>query len=214
MGKVRCHMTMTIDGYVAGPNQRVDAPFGDGAERLNDWMFQTRTFHELSGADGGDEDPSDDVLRERLADVGATIMGRNMFGGGPGPWGDDPWTGWWGDEPPYHTPVFVLTHHPRPPLEMRGGTTFHFVTDGIAPALQRARAAAGSRDVVIGGGADLVRQCLRAGAIDELELHLVPLLLAGGERLFDDSVHPIPRLRQARSMPGAGVTHVKLQVLR
>jgi dihydrofolate reductase len=214
MSPVRCHMTMTLDGYVAGPNQSVDHPFGEGTEHLNDWMFRLKSARALFGEEGGETGASDDVLRERMANIGATIMGRNMFGGGPGPWGEEPWNGWWGDDPPYHTPVFVLTHHPRAPLVMQGGTTFYFVTDGIESALEQARAAAGDKDIVIGGGANVVQQYLAAGLIDELEIHLVPLLLGGGERLFDNLSGADLPFEPVRTVQGSGVTHLKYRIAK
>jgi len=171
VSKVTCDMSMSVDGYVSGVHQRLDAPFGDGpGERLHRWMF---------------EQPAENAAEiERITAAGAYVMGRNMFGPGRGNW-DETWTGWWGEEPPYHAPVFVLTHHPRASVEMRGGTTFQFVTDGIEAALARARAAAGDADVAIAGGAATVNQYLAAGLVDELRLHVVPMILGAGERLFD-----------------------------
>ncbi len=148
MSKLRFNITMTLDGYVAGPNPSVENPLGEGADHLHDWALNLKTFRELRGEAGGETGTNDDVLRETFADVGATIMGRNMFGGGPGPWGKEPWRGWWGDNPPFHTPVFVLTHYAREPLAMQGGTTFFFVTDGVEAALKQAREVAGTKDVV------------------------------------------------------------------
>ena len=171
MGKVTCGMAVSVDGYVAGPNQRADAPFGDGVgESLHRWMFEAA------------EENAAEIAA--LSSAGAFIMGRNMFGPGRGEWDLD-WTGWWGEEPPYHAPVFVLTHHEREPVEMKGGTTFHFVTGGIAEALDRAREAAGDRDVAIAGGAATVNQYLAAGLVDELRLHVAPVVLGQGERLFE-----------------------------
>jgi dihydrofolate reductase len=211
LGIVRTHMTTTLDGYVAGPNQGPDAPFGEGTEHLNDWMLSIRTAREMFGMEGGETDGSDDVFRERLENIGAVVMGRNMFGGGPGPWRDDPpWNGWWGDNPPYHCPVFVLTHHARQPLDMEGGTTFHFVTDGIESAIRQAKAAAGDKDVVVGGGANVIQQALRAGLVDELEVHLVPQILGAGERLLDSL--EAASWEQVRAVPGTGVTHLKYRV--
>jgi dihydrofolate reductase len=170
MSKLRFQITMTLDGYVAGPNQSLDHPIGEWTEHLHDWLFATKAFHEMHGGDEGGSGINDDIVREAFANVGATIMGRNMFGGGPGPWhADQPWNGWWGENPPFHTPVFVLTHHARPPLEMQGGTTFHFVTDGIESALRQAKALAAGKDVSLGGGADVAQQYLAAGLIDEVE---------------------------------------------
>ena len=214
MTVVRTHMSMTLDGYVAGPNPSLDKPFGEGAEHLNDWMFALRSAREMWGEEGGETGASDDVFRERLGNLGAVVMGRNMFGGGPGPWGAEPWNGWWGENPPYHTPVFVLTHFAREPQVMEGGTTFYFVTDGIESAIRQAKAAAGTRDVVIGGGANVIQQALRAGLVDELELHLVPLLLGAGERLLDNLGSGGAGLEQVRSVVGTGVTHLKYRVVR
>jgi dihydrofolate reductase len=186
MAKLRFNITMSLDGYVAGPGQSLENPLGEGGRGLHEWAFATRTWRAMHGMDGGETGLDDDRAVAATEDVGATIMGRNMFGPVRGPWADDAWTGWWGDDPPFHTPVIVLTHHPREPLEMRGGTTFHFVSDGIESALERAVQAAGGRDVSLGGGADAARQYLRAGLIDAMEIHVVPMFLGGGSRLFED----------------------------
>jgi len=186
MTKLRFQITMSLDGYVAGPNQSVKNPLGEGGERLHDWAWATRTFRASHGMEGGETGPDDDIAAETLQNIGATIMGRHMFGGGDGPWGDDPWRGWWGDNPPFHTPVFVLTHHRREPLVMEGGTTFHFV-GGIHEALEQAKTAAGGKDVRLGGGADVAQQYLKAGLIDEMEIHAVPLLRGDGARLFENT---------------------------
>jgi dihydrofolate reductase len=207
-------MSITLDGYVAGPNQSLDKPFGEGADHLSDWMFSLRSAREMFGEEGGETGASDDVLRERMGNIGAVVMGRNMFGGGPGPWGPEPWNGWWGENPPYHTPVFVLTHYAREPQVMEGGTTFYFVRDGIESAIQRTKAAAGAQDVVIGGGANAIQQALRAGLADELELHLVPMLLGGGERLLDNLGGRVRGFEQVRAVVGTGVTHLKYRVLK
>jgi dihydrofolate reductase len=175
--------------------------------------LKTRAFAEMHGREGGETGADDDIMRESFANVGATLMGRNMFGGGPGPWGDEPWRGWWGEEPPFRTPVFVLTHHEREPLEMEGGTTFHFVTEGIEAALEQATAAAGGKDVHIGGGAQTGQQYLRAGLIDELGLHVVPQLLGGGERLFDNLDGADIRLEQVRVVATPDAAHLKYRVL-
>ena len=186
MGKLKFTISMSLDGYAAGPNQSLDNPLGQGGMALHEWAFATRTFSEMQGREGGSTGLDDDQARLWSENVGAVIMGRNMFGPIRGEWPDDEWKGWWGDEPPYHTPVFVLTHHAREPVEMEGGTTFHFVTDGIEAAHERARGAVGDRDVAIGGGASTVRQYLRAGLVDEMRIHMAPVLLGAGERLFDD----------------------------
>ena len=186
MAELKFTMSMSLDGYVAGPNQSLENPLGEGGTALHEWAFATRTFHEMQGREGGETGLDDDQAALWNADVGAVIMGRNMFGPIRGEWPDKSWTSWWGDEPPYRAPVFVLTHYAREPVEMRGGTTFHFVTGGIAVALERAREAAGGKDVAIGGGASTVRQYLRAGLVDEMRLHVTPVLLGAGESIFDD----------------------------
>jgi dihydrofolate reductase len=180
---------------------------------LHQWLFELEAWRTLEGQEGGDVNASTAVVEEAQANVGAHIMGRNMFGGGPGPWSEDPpWNGWWGDDPPFHTPVFVLTHHPRELLEMEGGTTFTFVTDGIESALEQAKKAAGGLDVLIGGGAHAVQQYLAAGLVDEFELHIVPILLGAGERLLENVGNL--ELRQVRAIEAPGVTHVKYLVVR
>ena len=214
MGKLRFQITIALDGYVAGPNQSVENPLGEGGMRLHEWAFKLKSFREMHGDTGGGETgTNDDVVREAFANIGATIMGRNMFGGGPGPWGKEPWNGWWGDDPPFHTPVFVLTHHAREPLVMKGGTTFVFVTDGIRSALERAREAAGRCDVALGGGANVAQQYLAAGLIEEMEIHLVPILLGGGARLLDNLPASEVRLEPVRTIEGPGVTHIKYRVV-
>ncbi len=206
------HISASVDGYVAGPNQTQDEPLGAGGEGLHEWAVRLRTWREAAGLEGGEEDASSPVLREAVANVGAEIMGRGKFGpASRGAWGDDPWRGWWGDEPPFHKPVFVITHHAREPLTL-SDTTFTFVTDGIEAALEQARAAADGRDVYIGGGADVINQYLAAGLVDELELHVVPILLGGGARLFEGTGSP--RLELIRALDAPGVTHVKYRVLR
>ena len=185
MGKLRAIITTSLDGYVAGPNQSEENPLGIGGEELHEWMFPLKAFNERHGREGGEVTASSPVVEGWWENVGAIIMGRNMFGGGPGPW-DESWKGWWGEDPPYHVPVFVLTHHEREPLEMKGGTTFHFVTEGIDAALDRARQAAGDADVTIMGGANAIQQYLAAGHLDELEISISTRLLGGGERLLDN----------------------------
>ncbi|MFG2099402.1 dihydrofolate reductase family protein [Micromonospora echinaurantiaca] len=202
MSTVTCHISMSLDGYVAGPEQSVQDPLGKGGMRLHDWAFP---------ADGERSEVDARVLDEVTRDVGAYVMGRRMFGGGDGPW-DESWRGWWGEDPPFHTPVFVLTHQPRDPLPMAGGTEFRFVTDGIHSALAQARAAAGDREVAIAGGASTVRQYLAAGLLDSLHLHIVPILLGAGERLLVDVGDP--RLEQVAVVAGPRVTHVRYRVLR
>jgi dihydrofolate reductase len=209
MSKVKTNIAMSLDGFVAGPNQSESDPLGIGGMQLHEWLVSLKAFRETHGADGGDVNASTPIAEEILGNVGATIMGRNMFGGGPGPWVDDRWRGYWGEDPPYHHPVFVLTRHAREPLELEGGTTFHFVTDGIESALQQARAAAGDKDVSIGGGANAVQQYLAAGLLDELTVSLVPILLGEGARLFDNLGEPTPTLRQVQAVAAPGVTHIR-----
>ena len=202
---------MSLDGFVAGPEQSVENPIGQGGMRLHDWVFQTASWRRQHGLEGGDRGVDADVVDEVVQGVGAYIMGRRMFGGRDGPW-DETWTGWWGEDPPYHTPVFVLTHHPREPVSMQGGTTFTFVTDGIESALDQARAAAGDQDVAIAGGASVVQQYLAAGMLDELYLHIVPVILAAGERLLTDVGDPT--LEPVKVIASPAVTHVKYRVVR
>jgi dihydrofolate reductase len=209
MSNLRCHISMSLDGYVAGPNQSQENPLGEGGEQLHNWAFALGAWRQLHGMEGGDVNESAPVVEQSRENIGAGVMGRNMFGPiGGGPWGDD-WTGWWGEDPPYHYPVFVLTHYPRDPLTMNGGTTFHFVTDGIESALERAREAAQGKDVVLWGGGDVVNQYLTAGLLDELELNVVPVLLGGGSRLFDRAGAADVQLEQVRAIQAPGVTHLK-----
>jgi dihydrofolate reductase len=185
VSKLRVHtFSISIDGYGAGPSQDLQNPLGVGGPALFDWFFHTRTWQRMHGADEGETGVDDDQAARGFDGIGAWILGRNMFGPVRGPWPDESWTGWWGDEPPYHTPVFVLTHHPRAPLRMAGGTEFRFITDGIHGALQQAKDAAGGRDVRLGGGVSTIRQYLRAALIDELHLAIAPVLLGTGEHLL------------------------------
>jgi dihydrofolate reductase len=211
MSRVRVHISVSTDGYVAGPDQSLEHPLGVGGESLHEWLVPLRAWREPHGMDGGEVNASTPVVEEAQANVGAEIMGRGKFGGGPGPWGDDPWQGWWGDEPPFHMPVFVLTQYEREQLTL-ADTTFTFVTDGIASALEQARRTAAGKDVFIGGGASVINQYLAAGLVDELELHIVPLVLGGGARLFD-GVGPELELEQVRAIEAPGVTHVKYRVV-
>jgi dihydrofolate reductase len=213
MSKVRVHISTSLDGYVAGPNQSQENPLGEEGEHLHEWVVALKAWREAAGMEGGEENVSSPVVRDEHANVGAEIMGRGKFGPARrGEWGDDPWQGWWGDNPPFHKPVFVLTHHERQPLTL-SDTTFTFVTDGIQPALERARMAVGDKDVFIGGGADVINQYLAAGLVDELELHLVPMLLGSGARLFD-GVGPDLKLELLRTVEAPGVTHLKYRVVR
>jgi dihydrofolate reductase len=212
MSKVRVHISVSADGYVAGPNQSLENPLGEGGESLHDWLVRLRAWRAPHGMEGGEVNVSSSVVEESQANVGAEIMGRGKFGGGPGPWAEDAWRGWWGEEPPFHMPVFVLTRHEREPLTL-SDTTFTFVTDGIESALEQARTAAGGKDVFIGGGASAINQYLSAGLVDELELHIVPLMLGGGARLFE-GVGPELKLEQIRAVDAPGVTHLKYRVLK
>jgi dihydrofolate reductase len=211
MSTVTCQISISLDGFVAGPNQSTDNPIGEGGMRLHEWALATDSWREQHGLEGGERNADAEVIKEVSEDVGSYIMGRKMFGGGDGPW-DETWTGWWGSDPPYHTPVFVLTHHPREPLQMQGGTTFNFVTDGIESALEQARSAAGEKNVVIAGGASAVRQYLAAGLLDELYLHVVPIVLGAGERLLEDVGDP--KLEPIKVIASPAVTHVKYRVVR
>jgi dihydrofolate reductase len=214
MGKVRFDVSVSLDGFSAGPNPRFDEPLGDGGERLHEWMLQTAGFKEAhGGGEGGATGRDDEVVRETSDNTGAYVMGRQMFGGGEGDWGDGSWKGWWGEDPPFHVPVFVLTHHPREPVPMEGGTTFHFVTDGIESALEQARAAAGDGDVQIAGGANVIQQYLRAGVVDEFQVHVAPVFLGGGVRLFDGLGTDELQLEVVRAVESPLVTHVKYRVL-
>lgn len=214
MSELRFNISMSLDGYVAGPNQSEQDPLGEGGERLHEWVVPLAAWREQHGKEGGEVNASTPVMEGMFENVGATVMGRNMFGGGPGPWGDSPWNGWWGDNPPFHHPVFVLTHHAREPLELQGGTTFHFVTDGIESALEQARRAAGGKDVHLGGGADVAQQYLAAGLIDEVEISVVPLFLGGGARLFDNLGAANVELEQVRVVEAPGVVHLKYRTRR
>ena len=215
MSKLRCHISISLDGFVAGPNQSLENPLGEGGERLHEWILALEAFRRSHSGlgEGGEVNESTPVVEESRANIGASVMGRNMFGPVRGAWGADQWTGWWGDNPPYHHPVFVLTHHRRDPVEMKGGTTFYFVTDGIESALEQARKAAGGKDVMLWGGAQVVRQYLVAGLLDELELHVVPVLLGRGARLLDDLGDANVRLEQVRAVEAPGVTHLKYRVV-
>jgi dihydrofolate reductase len=209
VSKLRLSITMSLDGYVAGPEQGEDNPLGIGGMELHQWFLPLREFRETHGASGGETNASSAVVQERQANIGATIMGRNMFGPIRGAWPDDSWRGWWGDEPPYHHPVFVLTHHSREPLVMKGGTTFHFVTEGIEPALAHAKDAANGQDVWLAGGASVANQYLAAGLVDEIDVSIAPVILGGGERLFEGLGPGALNLEQVRSVDAPGVTHIK-----
>jgi dihydrofolate reductase len=208
MAKLRFNLSVSLDGFIAGPDPSEQDPLGRGGMQLHEWAFALAAWREPHGRDGGEVNASTAVVEESLANVGAVVMGRKMFGGEAGPWSERPWDGWWGDDPPFHVPVFVLTHHEREPLVKDGGTTFHFVTDGIEAALERARSAAGDADVSLAGGAEVAQQYLRAGLVDEFCLSVVPVLLGGGTRLLDNLAGDIA-LEQTGVVQAPGVTHLK-----
>jgi dihydrofolate reductase len=209
VSKLSLKISMSLDGYVAGPDQSVKNPLGVGGTRLHEWVFRLEVWRATHGLKGGVVNESNRVVGQSLANVGATIMGRNMFGGHPGPWSEErPWDGWWGSKPPFHHPVFVLTHHPREPLVLEG-TTFTFVTGGIEVALEQARRAADGKDVSLAGGANAAQQYLAAGLVDEMEINLVPTLLGAGERLFDHVGDDLHGLVLVRTVSTPEVTHLK-----
>jgi dihydrofolate reductase len=204
---LRFRISISLDGFVAGPNQSEANPLGEGGEGLHEWAVELAAWRKPHGREGGEVNASSGVMERAQANVGAQLMGRGMFGGGPGPWAaEDPWNGWWGDEPPFHTPVFVVTHHEREPLEL-GDTTFHFVTDGVESAVEQAKQAAGGEDVLLGGGAETAQQCLAAGLVDEMQLSLVPLLLGSGARLFNN-IEGVEGFEQVEAVEAPGVTHL------
>jgi dihydrofolate reductase len=211
VGSVRCQISISLDGFFAGPEQSPENPLGIGGMRLHDWAVATRAWNAQHGRDGGEPGVDSDVAERASEGVGAYIMGRRMFGGGEGAW-DLEWTGWWDREPPFHVPVFVLTHHEREPLPMQGGTTFEFVTEGVEAALARAREAAGDGDVMIAGGGSAIQQYLRAGLLDELQLHIAPVLLGDGERLLENVGDPV--LEPVEVLGSPAVTHITYRVGR
>ena len=208
MAEVRFRISISLDGYTAGPNQSAEHPLGEGGEDLHEWVISLAAWRESHGREGGDDNASTEAFEIQNKNIGAQVMGRKMFGPGPGPWPEDPpWNGWWGDEPPFHVPVFVVTHHEREPLQL-SDTTFEFVTDGVEAAIGRAKEAAGDQDVLLAGGADVAQQAISAGLVDELHLSLVPILLGGGERLFDGVADSVKGFEQVRSIEAPGVTHL------
>jgi dihydrofolate reductase len=213
MSKVRVHIAVSADGYVAGPNQSRENPLGEGGEDLHNWMLELKAWREPHGREGGEVNENTPIFEEAHDNIGAEIMGRGKFGPPEGgPWPDEPWNGWWGEDPPFHMPVFVLTHYEREPLTLTD-TTFTFVTDGIESALEQAKKGADGKDVYIGGGADIINQYLAAGLVDELEVHVSQLVLGGGERLFD-GVGPDLKLEQLRAVEAPGVAHLKYRVVK
>jgi dihydrofolate reductase len=211
MAKLRVNcFGISVDGCGAGPNQSLENPLGEGGEALHDWIVSTQTFKRMQGSEDGRTGIDDDFAKRGMTNLGAWILGRNMFGPVRGPWPDQEWKGWWGDNPPYHTPVFVLTHHPRAPITMKGGTTFHFVTDGIHAALKRATEAAGGKDVRVGGGAATIRQYLQAGLVDEMHVAIAPVVLGKGEYLFAGLDIATLGYRCTEYVPTEKATHVVL----
>ena len=214
MSKVIADISMSLDGYVAGPDADLEDPLGSGGEQLHEWAFGAQSWRETHGQEGGERNADSDVVEEGVKATGAVVMGRRMYSGGSGPWEQDPRArGWWGDEPPFHAPVFVLTHHEREPLPMEGGTTFNFVTDGIESAIEQARAAAGEKDVLVAGGATAVQQAIAAGLLDELQVHVAPVFLGGGARLFDGIAADVG-LEIDRVVDSPKVTHLRYRVVR
>jgi dihydrofolate reductase len=210
MAKLKLDITMSLDGFVAGPNITLENPLGEGGELLHEWMLGLKAWREPHGLEGGEEGPDDELVREGLQRNGAVIMGRRMFSGGSGPWEDDPKAdGWWGDDPPFHVPVFVLTHHARETVPKEGGTTFFFVTDGIESALDQARSAAGDQDVLLAGGAEAAQQYLKAGLLDEIMLHVSPVLLGDGVRLFEGLGPDDAKLELTEVIGSPKVTHIR-----
>jgi dihydrofolate reductase len=210
MANLRLKISMSLDGFVAGPRQSVDDPLGIGGMRLHQWVFPLKVWRAEQGLQGGEVNESTRVVEESLANIGGTVMGRNMFGGHPGPWdAEKPWNGWWGVNPPFHHPVFVLTHYAREPLELEGGTTFTFVTGGIETALEQAQRAASGKDVSLAGGASAAQQYLAGGLVDEMEISVVPTLLGSGARLFDGVGDDLHGLELVRTVAAPKVTHLK-----
>ena len=215
MERLTLDISMSLDGFVAGPNRTAEQPLGEGGEQLHEWIVGLASWRERHGLSGGVRNADDEVVKESLAASGPVLMGRRMFSGGEGPWEDDPVAdGWWGDDPPFRAPVFVLTHHARETVMLKGGKSFTFVTDGIEAALAQARAAAGGKDVQIAGGAEVAQQYLRAGLLDEMQIHLVPLFLGGGVRLFDNLAADEAKLEVTRVIHSPAVTHLRYRITK
>jgi dihydrofolate reductase len=216
MARLTLDISMSLDGFIAGPNQTLDEPLGKGGEQLHEWAFATKGFREMHGLSGGEANVDSEVAEEFIRSTGATVMGRRMFSGGEGPWEGDPNAdAWWGDSPPFHHPVFILTNHAREPVTKQGGTTFTFVSDGIESALEQARAAAGDNDVAVGGGANVAQQYLKAGLLDQLQIHLVPVLLGDGVRLFENHLGlDRQKLECTRMLESDAVTHLRYRVVK
>jgi dihydrofolate reductase len=214
MARLILDISMSLDGFIAGPNQTLEQPLGEGGERLHEWVIRLASWRERHGLSGGETGADDEFVAEGIRATGAVVMGRRMFSGGEGPWEDDPNAdAWWGDDPPFHVPVFVLTHHARETVNKQGGTSFTFVTDGIEAALEQARAAAGDKEVALAGGANVVQQYLKAGLLDELQIHVVPVLLGGGVSLFDRVDDPV-ELEATRLIQSPSVTHLSYRLAK
>jgi dihydrofolate reductase len=212
MPKVKAQAAVSLDGYMAGPNQSEANPLGEGGEALHEWAFKQASFKEMHGDDGeGERGASDEVLRGTLGNLGAVVMGRNMFGPIRGDWPDEEWKGWWGEDPPFHCPVYVLTHHPRDPFELENGNSFHFVTAGIEKAIAEAKEAADDQDVSV-GGASTLQQAIAAGLLDEIVVHQVPILLGGGERLFDHLAAGVTSFELADVVQGREALHLTYRI--
>jgi dihydrofolate reductase len=215
MPRLTLDISMSLDGFIAGPNRTSEQPLGEGGERLHDWILGLASWRERHGMSGGEKNADDEVVRETLDTAGAVLMGRRMFSGGEGQWEDDPVAdGWWGDDPPFRVPVFILTHHPRETVAKQGGTSFIFVTDGLESALAQAREAAGDKDVSVAGGASLVQQCIAAGFLDEMQVHFAPVFLGEGVRLFDHLGAGSRGLEIERAIHSPAVTHVKYRFVK
>jgi dihydrofolate reductase len=209
MPKTKAQITISLDGYMAGPNQSEENPLGEGGEALHEWAFKQAAFRSQHGmGEGGETGPSNDVLGAGQRNIGAVVMGRNMFGPVRGAWPDEDWKGWWGEDPPFHCPVYVLTHHARDPFELENGNSFHFVTGGIEVAMAEAREAADDQDVAVGGGASTLQQAIAAGLLDEIVVHQVPILLGGGERLFDHLAAGAAKVALTDVVEGAEALHL------
>jgi dihydrofolate reductase len=215
MAQLFLDISVSLDGFVAGPNPTLEQPLGEGGNDLHEWAFRLASWRKRHGLDGGVTDADDEVMRESIGRTGAVVMGRRMFSGGAGPWEDDPNAdGWWGDDPPFHVPVFVVTHHPRETVTKQGGTTYTFVTEGIEAALKRARSVAGDKDAVVYGGADVIQQSLATGLLDEFDIHVVPIFLGGGVRLFDRVGLGQTTLDRITVVDSPSVTHLRFRVVR
>lgn len=214
MTQVKFDISTSLDGYVAGPDPDLEQPLGAGGEQLHEWVVKLSIWREQHGLAGGEVNADNEIVAESIEGIGAYVMGRGMFGGGEGSWGAEPWSGWWGEEPPFHAPVFVVTHHARAPLPREGGTTFHFVTEGVEAAVAQAQQAAGEADVLLAGGASVIQQALRAGLVDEFQLHVAPVLLGGGTPLFAGLGPDDVQVETVRAVESPSVTHLKYRVVR